>query len=65
MKYFLGLLASAGLFFATSLQAGNCPVNIASYNIQQGRLLLPAVSVEGNTVVFAAELELLDSQNLF
>lgn len=54
------------LLTATNLaRASGCVPGSASYDMQQGRLILPSVFIEQEGLLFAAQLELLDSQNLF
>ena len=59
------IIAIANAFVATSVNAAGCSQDEATYDLRQGQLYLPSISVEQQNLQFAAQLDLLDSQNAF
>ncbi|TXL08339.1 hypothetical protein BMR09_03515, partial [Methylococcaceae bacterium CS3] len=53
------------LLFAVQALANDCSEEDAKYDMQQGRLSLHSVSVGQQGLLFEAQLDLLNSQNLF
>ncbi len=68
MKLFIRnvfILAMANLYMATAVIAKECPSKHATYDMQQGRLKLAEIFVAQNGLLFSAELNLLNSQQVF
>lgn len=63
-RYSLTLLVTSGLLFASSVTA-DCQLGAASYDSQLGKLYLPSVSIDTQELLFATQLDLLNSRQIF